>query len=340
MIRVIQISDLHFEAKALDYDRKRLFDALLEDLKSWLATGEELVTIPGDLVEKGGLEPDFEGTAYDVLETEFLERLFKQHDFLRTRTFIVPGNHDVNRDSTFPYFKNGIMEKAGIGYSEVMELQSKESGQSAILVQMKTYSDFKERFYEGFKDVEVTPFEVSAVLSVDGKRIGISCLDSSWFGSEGDRLGDLILGQCQVQRSLDYLKDTDLKLAVFHHPLEHLWIEDRRRVEPLLHKHYKLILNGHSHSVRSFNFQDIYGCSLVSISQSTLGKKPSSFDYYTGYTIVDVYPGDKYEVHYRKYRWEHGDFVDNTDIAPESGKKTFPGRTANRSQNSFHQHSL
>jgi len=69
--------------------------------------------------------------------------------------------------------------------------------------------------------------------------------------------------------------------------------------------------------------QDLFGNIFISIANSSIGDHPKEREYANGYTIVDLYPNEKIEVHYRKYIEVKNCFVPNTEIGIESGKTTF-----------------
>jgi DNA repair exonuclease SbcCD nuclease subunit len=98
----VHLSDWH--QRGVDFDRKMLLDALLLDLKDRSRNISEdlrrvdFVVFSGDLAFSGKREE------YSLAFAEFVEPVLKACDLVDSgrprldRFFLVPGNHDVDRD--------------------------------------------------------------------------------------------------------------------------------------------------------------------------------------------------------------------------------------------------
>jgi predicted MPP superfamily phosphohydrolase len=86
-------SDLHFH-RSDDFNRQIVLRALWEDIKRQMAAGlvPECIAVTGDIAWSGKAEE------YKRAETEFFLPLMENTNLSRENIFMVPGNHDVDRD--------------------------------------------------------------------------------------------------------------------------------------------------------------------------------------------------------------------------------------------------
>src|SRR6056297_926877 len=97
MIKIIHISDFHLESENPTFEKENIINALALDLKTKVDKNT-ILCITGDIIEKGALGFKDKEDAYIVFETVFIDKIIKENPDLKGRIFIVPGNHDVDRD--------------------------------------------------------------------------------------------------------------------------------------------------------------------------------------------------------------------------------------------------
>jgi DNA repair exonuclease SbcCD nuclease subunit len=103
ILRILHLSDLHF--RALEKDPVKSFNAdvvttsMLQAIENLVNEGAliDLVIITGDIAFSG------KKAEYDVAD-EFFDRLRKITGLPNARFFIVPGNHDVDRDMVTKWY--------------------------------------------------------------------------------------------------------------------------------------------------------------------------------------------------------------------------------------------
>ena len=88
----LHVSDFHFQ-QGDPYDRDVVLKAQVDSVKSFRESGHvpELVFVTGDIAYSGKRQE------YD-LATDFFDNLIKAAGVDRQSLFVVPGNHDVDRD--------------------------------------------------------------------------------------------------------------------------------------------------------------------------------------------------------------------------------------------------
>jgi predicted MPP superfamily phosphohydrolase len=86
-------SDLHFHRRD-DFDRQIVINALWADIARQMEAGlvPDLIAVTGDIAFSGKVDE------YKRAETEFFLPLLEKTNSNREDIFMVPGNHDVDRD--------------------------------------------------------------------------------------------------------------------------------------------------------------------------------------------------------------------------------------------------
>ena len=104
---------------------------------------------------------------------------------------------------------------------------------------MEAYKKWEKGYYASFSSATLTNFENTFILPFKNYKVGITCLNSSWLcRKKADDKENLIIGKCQIERSLELIKDCEIKIALSHHPLEFLKDFDRDSVKIELFKNY------------------------------------------------------------------------------------------------------
>jgi predicted MPP superfamily phosphohydrolase len=251
-IQILHLSDVHLSREKLnDYLVVRVgLRARIESLIQ--ANGKpDLIVFSGDLVEAGVRLENFE-LAYG----EFIEPVLLAAQAARDRFFIVPGNHDIDRDSV----RNDQMMDQG----QRNFLKSREALNDFIaknLGVLQPYHFTRMHAYNSFLDkfpfappIRSTPFFTTHKLSLPDKgTIGVACLNTAWRASgEPDDVdyGRLLLGERTIFEALKDIGDCETKIAIYHHPMSWLPQFEQDDCRPLLLKEFDLLLSGHCHRSR------------------------------------------------------------------------------------------
>jgi hypothetical protein len=322
MIRILHISDLHLEKEELSNPKRNIIDALIEDIGNFI-NDNTIFIFTGDLVDKGGIGFSDRDLAFNNFENLFITPILTKYETLKGKVFLVPGNHDIFRDKI-----DGITEQ-GLKASLVDSIETNnfiEQNRSSYkhLERLEDYKKWEKDFYAKYNpDANVSNFENTFKLEIKENTVGITCLNSSWLCKDDSDKNNLLLGKNQIENSLKEIQSCQIKLAVMHHPLEFFKDFDKEESQNLLYSQYDALFTGHVHKLSSSYTQDLFGNIFISIANSSIGDHPKEREYVNGYTIVDLYPNEKIEVHYRKYIEVKNCFVPNTDMGIESGKTTF-----------------
>lgn len=322
MIRIIHISDLHLEKETPTFEKTEIISALAEDLKKQVDENT-ILFFTGDLIDKGASNFTDKLNAFYSFEKVFIEPILSQNPSLKGKIFIVPGNHDVYRDKIDKYSESGLKSELDNVKGLDTFIQSNRL-KSKHLDRLEDYKKWESDFYNRHNSKESTNFEFSHKINIGKYKVGITCLNSAWLCKDDFDKENLLLGKNQIENSLSEIGDCQVKLALSHHPLEFFKEFDKETLKIAIYRNYDILFTGHVHELSSSYTSDLIGNIFISIANSTIGDFPKERKYVNGYTIVDLEPNQKIVAHYRKYIETYSNFVPNTDIGTEDGKKTFP----------------
>lgn len=252
---ILHLSDLHINFKGAKLPL--LLENLLEDIKAEMSHSQHIVVVvTGDLIHKGNYD-------YKSGVKVFFTKLKEVLDGKVEHIYIVPGNHDKNRNildkKMVKMYKNGKnfypngWKYLRMGFDEYTELVE------------EIYAIFygEEGKKRGLKDT----FGVY-VDEINGKNICFILFNSAW-SSLGDKdIRKLRIGKFQ----LDKIKESyeactnnvngkiELTIAIAHHPIDWLngFEEDLVRTELLSNNglNANIYICGHIHNRDVFNWQN------------------------------------------------------------------------------------
>jgi predicted MPP superfamily phosphohydrolase len=320
MIKIIHVSDLHLESNNLSFEKKDIIDALAEDIKKFV-DDSTLFFFTGDLIDKGGIDfKEDKPTAFQSFEQFFINPILSSNPTLKNRIFIVPGNHDVFREKIDPITEDGL-KKNLTTIKSVNEFIINNRNNLKHLDRLSDYKEWERIFYSTYPNNNLSLFENTFRLDLNGLSVGITCLNSSWLSKDENDKENLIIGKNQIENSYNKLKNCKVRLALSHHPIEFLSEFDRDPVKIEFYKNYDILFTGHVHELDSSYTQNLYGTLFISIANSTIGDNPKERNHVNGYTIIELTPNEKIKTLYRKYIENHKKFVPNTEIGTEDGTK-------------------
>jgi predicted phosphodiesterase len=175
-VRILWLSDIHYDKNYTDKNKNEL---LKNYISSFLVYCSKLIDIDyillsGDIAQSGIKEE------YNLFFNDILEPLLKLPRLEKAKLLVIPGNHDVNRE-TNPFFKKFITEitkqdfKRNVFLSEeinsfekAFEQYSSSFQKFSNRVPEKINSNYKEQFLHGY-------------FTDHTKKIIFILLNSSWY---------------------------------------------------------------------------------------------------------------------------------------------------------------
>jgi predicted phosphodiesterase len=237
----LHLSDLHFRADERSaWDADIVLRELLKDVRARLEEGlrPDLILVSGDIAYSG------QPAEYELARA-FFDDLLAAVDLPPERLFLVPGNHDVDRDLvSFPAEATAGMLTDRDRTNQVL---SQRKNRQLMLERFQGYAAFVNDYFAHLRFDDDNYFSVR-VLSLAGLQVAILGLNSAWVSaSDQDRANGLLLGERQAREALRLAEGADLRIALFHHPFDWLRDFDREECEALLMRDCDLILHGHLH---------------------------------------------------------------------------------------------
>lgn len=256
-LRILHISDLHLDGKMSEvgaWRRRRVLGPEWDkNLGEILRAGPiDLICFTGDLAQSG------KPAEYAAL-TSFVDYLLVRTGVPRECLFVVPGNHDIDRDIA----KTAWTELRALGESEAEALSRWMAGGRAPPRLSDAYRDevlerqaaYRAWVRDGLRRPELLPipgrhprlgYRVGLRLPGHPFDVHVIGLDSAWLaGDDGDAC-KLRLTEDQIGRLADDLPG--FRLALVHHPLGEL--ADGEACRDLLASRVDLLLRGHLHDTR------------------------------------------------------------------------------------------
>jgi predicted MPP superfamily phosphohydrolase len=292
MLTWLHFSDLHFCPLRTGRQAWPALEKMLQDLRSLQAQHglrPDLIFFTGDAAY-GNVSSEPGGALADqfALFGRFLEALLATFHppLAKEQLFLVPGNHDVDRDAIFPeaeYLDRHLLPEA--------EKLLREGGPrlELYLGRLAAYRTFLKDF--GLSRLLQDEDRLTYGLRVElaGSRIGIGGFNTAWnsgrrgrdSGGDGDRGRIWMAGSWQRSEISPLLAETDLRIALLHHPNSWLRAEEDPRFWRELKSEFHFVLHGHQHGGWIESSED--GAVVLSASASfQAGER--------GYNLVQIDP--------------------------------------------------
>ena len=275
-IKILHLSDLHFDS-AKPKDTQIILDALWKDLDNFKDI--DFILFSGDLVKAGDKKDEFE-KAFQI----FIKPLLEKTNLDKESFFIAPGNHDIQKNAIDDIIEDGLKTK----------LIDRESLNSFLDIQLEKKFTHIERLdhFNNFKtrlntENTITSNKLFSTHKINRKNvdIGIACLNSCWRATgigDGHDRDKLLIGERQIDASLNDLKDCDIKIAMYHHSLDWLNGYDQNDSKKLLSREFDFIFCGHLHDP-NLELVNVFNNKAMLIQGGCLYHGRS---FYNGYSVV------------------------------------------------------
>ncbi|MGV7098272.1 metallophosphoesterase family protein [Bacillus subtilis] len=293
-MRILQISDIH--AQINNFQTKRLrhkFMKKITELKS--EKNYDYLFLSGDISHQG---QDFNETAKNLIED-----LLNILDLDSDKLFIIPGNHDLIRNSDRSQLIEEI--KGHENPSDFLDEILMISKQREIL--LTSLKKFKE-FYEIIKNKKYPQNEIHHLIELEEFNL-ILCNTNIICNHAGEE-GSLLIAKNELFECLQKISSEKPTIAIGHHPLDCLTLEEKNEVLAMFDDfNVKLYLSGHVHKA-DYKLEADYYNEILMIVCSGL-----HFDGYTQSGFVDI-QFDESTYYITQYIWnsEHKYWTTNNNL--------------------------
>ena len=228
--RCLILSDVHYRIE--NYDTLRVRDALIEKLNEKGLGYFKYIFITGDFLYQYEKDGDFRDVSV------FLEKIVGSTGVDRKNIYVVPGNHDIQRNQKRAFLIEGI--KSHKSYEEIEDdtYNTLMEGQRKYI---EFYNEFLQRKYNENKLHYLISDDDISVLGIN------SCLISGLSKDDDKDLSIDLKKLFECIKSLGDNKDK-INIAIIHHSLECLNEHECEEIKKLLvDNNFYIIVSGHTH---------------------------------------------------------------------------------------------
>ncbi|MBI3230566.1 MAG: metallophosphoesterase, partial [Burkholderiales bacterium] len=249
-LRWLHLSDIHFWGKN-DWKDEAARRKLITLLKDKFADGSlpkpDLIFCTGDIAQ-GETKPNELAAQYASAQ-KFFDQVLQTCGLAKERLFVVPGNHDVNRNSVNAIFQKGLR---GEGLASIADSWAKQDNVfDDALKRMHEYAHFISTYlpHQHPSDDEKARLCYRHVQEINGLRIGIAGFNSAWSCYDDHDQNQLWLaGEWQFNAADTAFHDkTDVRIGLMHHPVSWLQAEESTLAKKRIRSQFHFWLHGHEH---------------------------------------------------------------------------------------------
>jgi predicted MPP superfamily phosphohydrolase len=234
----LHLSDFH--AGKDEYGQKQLFESIIEHIDNKIKSGlkPDMIFITGDVANKG------KENEYEIFLNSFVLPLYERLGD-STKIFMVPGNHDVDRDEARATKRYGIVNEI----PEFFDPNEKGLHERKVLFpRFESYAraEMHEWITVGSDWLLSAEGFFNYIHEIGDHKIGILGVNTAWL-SEGDNdRHHLTPGKALIETGLKKLEGCNFKIVFGHHPLD--WYdEDVTVVRSIFGKNGVIYIHGHLH---------------------------------------------------------------------------------------------
>jgi predicted MPP superfamily phosphohydrolase len=238
-IRFLHISDVHLRPQRVkQYDQDRVLRGLVDFLAGDRGSFPlDLIFVTGDLAHAGKAEEY-------ALVVDLLKRLMEVTGVPAKHVFVVPGNHDVDRD-----VGRWLLRTLGKD-EEAIDFFEDEKSRALHLKKIEAYAESMRALLGQGRPLGLAVGEEAVeIVEVRGVRLAVASFNSAWFAQGEDDHGKLWLGESNVDRAGQRVADEEAAFAValLHHPFDELHQIERDNVERYFERSFDVVIRGHLH---------------------------------------------------------------------------------------------
>jgi hypothetical protein len=262
----VHLSDIHVGHGDVSYgwDQQLVLAKLKEDIAAAAAEYETGIPAPDAIFITGDLA--FSGATRDEAEYAavrgWLSDISRSLSIDNSQIYIVPGNHDVQRnavvgDTNLVRLLNALRS----GQEAIDNVLADRSDRSLLAKRMKNYFEFAKEFGASSDPDLFWKQE----LTTRGLKIRIAGLNTALLSASDDDKEKLEVGLAQIKKALHPLPDRskEVVLVLSHHPFD--WLRDGKKVSEWTKNNAHVHLCGHIHEASSEALRSGGGASFLQI---------------------------------------------------------------------------
>lgn len=238
-LKWLHLSDFHF-GKLPDstYQQPLISSKIIKHLKdqSELSGAPDLIFITGDIANSGKPEEYSQFNDHIIVPiSELLGEAFLE------KIYLVPGNHDVHRDTNKRFGRDEFLELSG----NFEPTPSSNIERKMLLDRFENYIAHTFCFHS--KHFEGDDGSYYDHLTIGTNRVSVVGLNTAWLCKDENDYGNLTPGVALLRNALSKTADSDFIFVLGHHPLN--WFSKKHidAIKAILGQHNAIYLHGHMH---------------------------------------------------------------------------------------------
>jgi len=269
---ILHISDVHFGVKDSKQEQQRITDALITAAHDESNPAPDICIFSGDLTQKGD-DKDFSRGE------EWLKELVEKWHLCPI--FIVPGNHEVQRDNADEFIIRGAHHTEDY----FQKWRNRKEGLKHLERFFKWHNNVKSSVLPLISNWDESKLVCSSTENIRNGKIRLLGLNTASLSCDDKDEGKLVVDIGLINKSLqDVDHNNELVIAVGHHPLDSLAPWNKKEIHTLFSqtKGIHVYIHGHLHT-ELVNSHSEYGQNLTTLGAGASyqgSKYPQSFAFY------------------------------------------------------------
>ncbi|MBI1894354.1 MAG: metallophosphoesterase [Candidatus Rokubacteria bacterium] len=316
----LHLSDIHFGHGSASYrwDQQLILETLKNDLVGLARTGlptPDVIFVTGDIAFSGRAEQYVAAGAW-------LDAVAQVVQVPPEFVFLVPGNHDIQRDvDACNRGVRRLVERLRSDDEALDDALADPGDRSMLRMRLSHYLDFASRYRASDVEKEETlarDLYWKVVLDGGVCSIRVVGLNTALLCADDRDKGRLRVGSEQLAQTLLPKEDerTLLTIALTHHPVS--WLHDERDVSEWFASRVHIHLHGHIHDAESERHQKGGGSDFLRVAAGAVHGDPSGRRHGYSFASVSVNPEGMLNVRVWPRGWSerNKDFRTDVDAVP------------------------
>lgn len=273
----VHLSDIHHGHGDSSHrlDQALVLERLRNDIRTYADRGlpkPDAIFVSGDIAFSGNVRvvpPSTRSEEYDKVNT-WLETVAESVGLRRENVFVVPGNHDVQRNiTTIDRNVHRLITRLRDGSENLDEALTHQDDNRLMASRFSNYLQFANPYapYCFQKDEASCRLHWSHRLTTQGGLVvNVLGFNTALLSVDDQDRGKLRVGKAQLGHLLGGHAD-DLVIALSHHPLD--WLADGQDLTRWISTHAHIHLCGHVHSADFERRQRGGGTDVVTVVSGT-----------------------------------------------------------------------
>ena len=329
-MRIIHFSDFHLQGDQIERANtivNRMLEAIVPIHHQ---KPIDLIVFSGDLIDRAGNDfPEPKMTnAFNQFKTTVIDSMIVALGLPQNRFVFSPGNHDVNQKAESGDDDKKLTEK--LCDQRALDKFMHQQDFVDMVPRIKEYNVFRNIIWADCDDAEIRidPLQLCIKLMIDGKRVGINCLNTAWrcFDSKTD-FQKILTGKSQINDVKEFFRDCDIRFAVGHHIpsfMNHFEVPDLMKV---ITRNFDCFFSGHTHEEDGrYEARPEGSCFFFNAPGTLCANISADEPNKNGFMLIDYEQDERYVEARWYWQNEHEEFVQNLNYA-DSGvwKHNIPG---------------